>query len=134
MKRSLILAVPVLALGFIAGAVARPAFKAEPQLAHMVFFTLKSHTPEAVEKFVGSCQKHLSGHEGVDYFSVGTRAADVEEPVSVKDFDVALHIVFKNKGARDKYLVHERHVKFVDENKADFAKVRVFDTYIDAAK
>ncbi len=134
MKRSLMLAVPVLALGFIAGAVARPAVKADPQLAHMVFFTLKTQTPEAREKFVASCQKWLAGHEGVDYFSVGTRAEDVVEGPSVKDFDVALHIVFKEKGARDKYLVHERHVKFVEENRADFAKVRVFDTYINAAK
>jgi hypothetical protein len=112
------------------GAGPRPPEKAGPQLAHMVFFSLKDHSSEAREKFVASCQKHLTGHEGTVYFSVGTIAEDVEEPVSVKDFDVALHVLFENKDAKAKYLEHPRHKRFVDENRASFAKVRVFDSYL----
>ena len=70
----------------------------------MVFFELKDHSKESREKFIASCEKFLSGHEGSVYFSVGTRADDVDEPVSVKDFDVALHVVFANKEAKAKYL------------------------------
>jgi quinol monooxygenase YgiN len=44
------------------------------------------------------------------------------------DYDVALHIVFKNKAAHDKYQDAPRHQKFIDENKALWAKVRVFDS------
>src|SRR5215468_9879806 len=76
------------------------AMAAEPQLAHMVFFTLKDHSKEAREKFVAVCEKYLSQHEGTVYFSVGTIAEDVVEPVSDRDFDVALHLVFENKAAK----------------------------------
>jgi hypothetical protein len=100
----------------------------------MVFFTLKNSSKETREKFVASCDKYLSGHDGAVYFSVGTIAEDVEEPVSVKDFDVALHVVFQNKAAKAKYLEHPRHKRFVEENREQFAKVRVFDSYVTPAK
>jgi hypothetical protein len=94
----------------------------------MVFFTLKDHSTDSREAFVRSCHKYLSGHDGVVYFSVGTVAEKVEPGVGVNDFDVALHLVFENKEAGAKYLKHPRHVQFVDENKAKFEKVRVFDS------
>ena len=129
---------PALALALAAFACALavvPAASAKdeggPKLAHMVFFTLKDRSAEAREKFVASCHKYLSNHEGAVYYSVGTIAEDVVEPgVSVRDFDVALHVVFEDKAAKLKYLEHERHKKFVDENKAQFAKVRVLDSYL----
>lgn len=131
MKRPLALVLlPALALSLIVGSASRSADKAGPELAHMVFFTLKDHSKESRAKFVASCQKYLAGHEGTTYFSVGTFAEDVEEPVSVKDFDVALHVVFEGKAAKAKYLDHPRHKSFVDDNKDDFAKVRVFDSYL----
>jgi hypothetical protein len=52
----------------------------------------------------------------------------VYEPVSDREFDVALHVVFENKAALAEYLKSERHDKFVAENKDGFAKVRVFDS------
>ena len=111
---------------------ARLADKLEPRLAHMVFFALKDHSKESRERFIASCEKYLADHEGTAYFSVGTIAEDedVQEPVSVKDFDVALHVVFENKAAKAKYLKSERHQKFVDENRASFANVRVFDSFL----
>jgi len=79
-----------------------PAHGAEGQLAHMVFFTLKDKSSAAKEKLVASCKNYLSDHDGVVYFSVGTIAEDVKEPVSDRDFDVALHLVFKEKAAEEK--------------------------------
>ncbi len=126
------LALFALVASFALEAVARLAGAAEPQLAHMVFFALKDHSKESREKFIASCEKYLSEHEGTVYFSVGTIAEDkdVEEPVSVKDFDVALHVVFENKAAKAKYLASERHKQFVDENRESFAGVRVFDSFL----
>ena len=44
-----------------------------------------------------------------------------------KQFDVALHVVFESRAAHDQYQVHPRHVKFIEENKPNWATVRVFD-------
>ncbi len=121
---------------FALDAAARLVDRAEPQLAHMVFFALKDHSKESRERFIASCEKYLSDHEGTVYFSVGTIAEDkdVEEPVSVKDFDVALHVVFEDKSAKAKYLASDRHKKFVDENRESFAGVRVFDSFLKPSK
>jgi hypothetical protein len=127
------LILPTLAAVLVAGIVTQSAEKTGPQLAHMVFFTLKDHSKEARDAFVASCHKLLADHEGTVSFSVGVIAEDVVEPVvSVRDFDVALHVVFEDKAARDKYLEHPRHTQFVQENKEHFAKVRVFDSYLSA--
>ncbi len=120
---------------FALDAAARLADGANPQLAHMVFFALKDHSKESRERFIASCEKYLADHEGTAYFSVGTIAEDkdVLEPVSVKDFDVALHVVFENKAAKATYLASERHKQFVDENRESFAGVRVFDSFLKPA-
>jgi len=121
---------------FALDAVARLTAAAEPQLAHMVFFALKDHSKESRDTFIASCEKYLAEHEGTVYFSVGTIAEDkdVQEPVSVKDFDVALHVVFENKAAKAKYLASDRHKQFVDENRESFAGVRVFDSFLKPSK
>jgi hypothetical protein len=125
------LLLPALVAVLAAGGIARAEEKPGPQVAHMVFFTLKDRSKGAREALVASCHKYLSGMEGAVSFSVGTIAEDVEEPgVSVRDFDVALHLVFEGKEAERKYLVHPRHKQFVAENKDSWAKVRVFDSYL----
>ena len=123
------------AAAFALDAVARIGVEPAPPLAHMVFFALKDHSQQSRDQFLASCGKYLSNHEGVSYFSVGNIAEDqdVQEPVSVKDFDVALHVVFENKQAKAKYLESERHKKFVDENRQSFAGVRVFDSFLKSA-
>ena len=124
------LVLPTLAAVLLAGVVTHSAEQKGPQLAHMVFFTLKDQSKEAREAFVASCQKYLTGHEGTVSFSVGVIAEDSKEPVSVTDFDVALHVVFADKAAKEAYLKHPRHTQFVEENRASFALVRVFDSYL----
>ena len=130
--KNVAIGVLVLALASVLALDARARIRgaADPKLAHMVFFELKDHSKESREKFIASCEKYLSKHEGTVYFSVGTRAEDVDEPVSVKDFDVALHVVFASKEAKGKYLESTRHHQFVDENRPVFGKVRVFDSYL----
>jgi len=104
---------------------------ADKQVAHMVFFKLKDSTPEGRAKLVAACKKYLSKHDGTVYFSAGVIAEDFQRAVNDRDFDVALHVVFKNKEAHDTYQDHERHKKFIDENKDTWATVRVFDSYVE---
>lgn len=120
-----------LAVMLIVGNSAGAAEKSGPPLAHMVFFTLKDHSQASREAFAASCEKYLKGIEGSVYFSVGIMAEDVEEQgVSVKDWDVALHVVFEDKETKAKYLDHPQHKQFVAANREHFAKVRVFDSYL----
>jgi hypothetical protein len=130
--KNVLIGLLVVALASVLALEARARIRGEsdPKLAHMVFFELKDHSQEARQKFIASCEKNLSEHEACMYFSVGTRAADVDEPVSVKDFDVALHVVFANKAAKAKYLESARHHQFVEENRPVFGKIRVFDSYL----
>lgn len=103
---------------------------AEPQQAHMVFFTLAEDTEQNCDALIAGCQKYLSGHDGTVYFSVGSRAEDLKREVNDRDFDVALHLVFANKKAYEKYGTHPRHLKFIEENEHLWGKVRVFDSYL----
>jgi Stress responsive A/B Barrel Domain len=103
---------------------------ADPQLAHMVYFTLKDRTPEARKKLADLCLKYLIDHPGTVYFSTGILADDMARDVNDRDFDVALHVVFKNKKFHEQYQDAPRHLSFVAEGKPMWAKVRVFDSYV----
>jgi hypothetical protein len=107
-----------------------PLDAADPQLGHMVFFTLREDTPANREALIAACQTHLSNHTGTVHFSVGAIAEDLQREVNDRTFDVALHLVFANKAAHDTYQTHPRHLKFIEENSRLWASVRVFDSYI----
>lgn len=103
---------------------------ADSQLAHMVYFTLKDTSPEASEAMVEACHKYLKDHPGVLYFSAGVRGTEFERDVNDQQYHVALNVVFDNKDSHDKYQVAADHLEFIEENKAKWAQVRVFDSYV----
>jgi hypothetical protein len=41
--------------------------------------------------------------------------------------------VFKSMAAHEAYQKAERHLKFIEENKANWKKVRVFDSYVEVS-
>ncbi len=100
------------------------------QLAHMVYFTLKESSPANIEALVAACRKYLSGHPGTVYFGAGTVVPDLDRPVNVRDFDVALQVVFESRAAHDAYQTAPRHLQFIEENKPNWAQVRVFDANV----
>ena len=132
MKRSL-KAVIAAALVLTATVSLRAEEKAAagPMIVHDVYFTLKDNSADAKKKLVAACKKYLTDHAGTVYFSAGMLAEDVKSPVNDSEFDVALHIVFKNKAALDQYIVADRHKMFVEENKEGWKKVRVFDSAVE---
>lgn len=103
---------------------------ATPMIGHMVFFTLNESTPENRAKLVAACDKYLSDHDGTVHYSAGIIAEDMNREVNVRDFDVALHLVFKDGASHDAYQSHARHVQFIEENKTNWKAVRVFDSLI----
>ncbi|HEV3120021.1 MAG TPA: Dabb family protein [Gemmataceae bacterium] len=102
-------------------------------LAHNVYFTLKESSDAGRRKLIAACKKYLVNHPGVVFFATGTLAADLNRPVNDRNFDVALHIVFATKEDHDRYQTATAHVQFVEENKADWKQVRVFDSVVEKA-
>ncbi len=133
LRRILAASLAVLLAGVVLPASAQKK-SADPQLAHSVIFTLKDQSAKSREGFVAICDKYLTGHKGAVSYACGTIAEDVKEPVSDREFDVALHVVFEDKGALAEYLKSERHDQFVAQIKDKVAKVRVFDSYLAASK
>lgn len=107
------------------------AEKAQPMIAHNVYFSLKDNSEPAKQKLVAACKKYLSGHPDTVFFAAGTLTAELDRPVNDRDFDVALHVVFKTKAAHDVYQKAERHLKFIAENQDNWKKVRVFDSTVE---
>jgi hypothetical protein len=116
---------------------AAPAGRDEPSagslLSHDVFFALKDNSPGEKKKLVEACKKYLANHPGTVFFSAGVLAEDLSREVNDRDFDVALHVVFKNKAAHDRYQEADSHKTFIAENRENWKKVRVFDSYVEPA-
>ncbi len=101
-----------------------------PLVVHNVFFTLFDNSPAARQKLVEACKKYLSGHPGEVYFSAGVLCDVLSRPVNDREFDVGLHVVFRSMADHDAYQQDLRHLRFIEENKPTWKKVRVFDSEV----
>jgi hypothetical protein len=97
-------------------------------LMHNVFFTLKDRSPEAVKKLLDACKRYLTIQPGILTFSAGVRDEGLARSVNDTEWDVGLHILFKDRASHDAYQDDATHTRFVDEMKPNWAKVRVFDS------
>jgi hypothetical protein len=114
-----------------AGQATEPRQDGKNMVAHNVYFTLKDQSEPAKAKLVQASRTHLKGHPGEVFFAAGVLAADLKREVNVTDFDVSLHLVFKTKVDQDRYQKAPRHLKFIEENRDNWEKVRVFDSYVE---
>lgn len=103
-------------------------------LAHHVYFKLKDRADSARQVLVDACHEHLTNHPGTVFFAVGTLATELNRPVNDRDWDVALHLVFQTPEDQDAYQVAPRHQRFVEENRASWEVVRVFDSIVEGAR
>ena len=104
---------------------------ADKQLAHIVYFTLHENSPERVEELLAARRHYLTGHDGTDYFSVGTLVPDLQREVNQRDFDVAQHVIFADRQSHDLYQVSDRHQEFIALNRDNWSQVRVYDSDLD---
>jgi hypothetical protein len=97
-------------------------------LVHNVFFSLEDRSTEAKNKLLQACRKYLTEHPGIVFFACGVLAEELKREVNDRDFDVGLHVVFKDKAAHDHYQLSAAHHRVIAENRANWKKVRVFDS------
>jgi len=102
----------------------------DPQVAHMVYFTLKDNSQAECDRLTDACKKYLVDHPGVVYFNCGVRSEDFARDVNDLEFDVSLTVVFDNKASHDAYQIAEKHNQFIEECKANWEHVRVFDSFV----
>jgi hypothetical protein len=102
-------------------------------LAHNVYFSLNDNSPAARRRLVAACNKYLSHHPGALFFAAGVLAEELNRDVNDRDFDVALHIVFADQAAHDRYQDAPDHQQFIAENRDNWKKVRVFDSVVEGA-
>lgn len=102
-------------------------------LGHNVFFSLNDPSEPAKLRLIEACKKYLTPHEGIVFFACGTLALDLNRPVNDRDFDVALHIIFRSKDDHDRYQESVSHRQFVAEHKESWRRVRVFDSVVEQA-
>jgi hypothetical protein len=107
---------------------------APQMMAHDVYFTLKDNSTKAKRELVEGCKTFLSDQPGTVFFAAGMRVEEHDREVNDRQFDVALHIVFKDKASHDKYQKADKHHKFIEKFKHNWKSVRVFDSWLDAAK
>ena len=99
-------------------------------LAHNVYFSLTDNSEAAKRVLVAACKKYLVDHPGVLFFAAGTPEEGLDRPVNVRDFDVALHVVFDTRASHDLYQDAPLHHRFIAENKPNWKQVRVFDSNV----
>jgi hypothetical protein len=113
---------------------AAPAAESGRSLAHDVYFTLRDASPEAKQKLVDACRRHLTGHQGTVFFAAGVRAEEMTREVNDRGFDVSLHVYFRDAAAHDAYQENSRHKQFIAEMSANWKTVRVFDAWVETSR
>jgi hypothetical protein len=97
-------------------------------LIHNVYFSLIDRSEAARQRLLDACRRYLAGHPGIVFFACGELCAALARDVNDRDWDVGLHIAFRDRAAHDFYQETEAHLAFIAENRDNWAKVRVFDS------
>ena len=102
------------------------------RLGHHVFFSLNDSSEASIDKLISACQKYLVDHDGVVDFSVGRRVPDLNRPVNDAQYDVSLHVVFRDRQSHDVYQTAPMHLEFIAQEKPNWKQVRIFDSDLES--
>jgi tetratricopeptide (TPR) repeat protein len=100
-------------------------------VAHDIYISLKDNSPEARKNFVSDVKKLLPEYEGVAFWSVGSLAESIKRDYSDRNFDVAIHLVFKDMDAYEKYIASKARQDWVSERQSGWKQVRTFDSIVE---
>jgi hypothetical protein len=101
---------------------------------HTIYITLKDNSKEAIKRQLALGEKYLANHPGEIAFAASVYDPNVTRHKQVsylvnEHFDVAFHMMFKDRKSHDAYQVSPRHVKqFIPESNTNWVKIRVFDS------
>ena len=97
-------------------------------LVHTVFFKFTESSTEAdVQSCADDARNLLGKIETVKALYVGSPADTEVRPVSVRDFDLSLTVLFENIDDQNVYQDHPLHDEFIANSKENWAKVSVYD-------
>ncbi|HCR29932.1 MAG TPA: hypothetical protein DIV79_07950 [Opitutae bacterium] len=97
-------------------------------LVHTVFFNFAEASTEAdIQSCADDARNLLGKIETVKALYVGSPADTEVRPVSIRDFDLCLTVVFDSIADHDVYQTHSLHDDFIANNKDNWAKVQVYD-------
>jgi hypothetical protein len=108
-------------------------FGSDQPFAHMFFFQLSDTSKELVNDFIDLCVKYLSGHPGQEHFSVGCRALEINRNVSAVNFEIAIHMIFTNLKAFEKYSESKKHDEFITHSAGMSPNRIVYDSFLRVA-
>jgi hypothetical protein len=108
-------------------------FGGQQPFAHMFFFQLSDTSKDLVNDFIDLCVKYLSHHPGQEYFSVGCRALEINRSVSATNFEIAVHMVFVNQAAYEKYSNSKQHNDFITHSAGMSPARIVYDSFVQVA-
>jgi len=98
-------------------------------IAHNVYFALHDNAESPVQSMIDDCYVELSHLPGIVFFAAGT-CSDIARSSSDRDYDVALHVVFRDRAALDAYSTAPKHVGFIDKHSGNWKRIRVFDSCV----
>lgn len=94
-------------------------------IVHQVFFWL--HNPDTdLQAVMEGCRK-IGAVSTAKGYSVGVPAATPKREVIDDSYHIALTVNFDTVADHDLYQEHPDHLAFIDEHKAKWKKVQVYD-------
>jgi hypothetical protein len=82
---------------------------------------------------VDDCHAYLADLPGIVFYAAGT-CSDVERSSSDPDYDVALHVVFRDRAALDAYMTAPKHVAFMNKHGDNWKDIHAFDSCVSAGR
>ena len=101
----------------------------EANVHHVVLFDLKDGvTSEEIEELITVGEALLAGIPGVLEVSINKKARE-DRAAHIKDYDIALYVLWESNGTGSVYAPHILHQAFLKLYRPMIASVKVIDFY-----
>ena len=95
--------------------------------SHIVIFWTDPANPNAADQLVAGVERYLRPIPLARHLHCGRMATSARAEVVDQSYQVALNYVFESKADQDAYQVHPLHLDFVENCKALWQRVVVYD-------